>query len=564
MKHVAFLLGSAAISGGTNVIFEHSIGLKRVGYQVTIVIETKVQKDDYSWHSNASELTWMTIEDASKVKFDYVIATWWQSVQLLHKLQGNHYIYFVQSIESRFFPKKDERTFIHRDVDIMAQWCENTYRYPLHVITEARWIQKYLLEKYNRPSHLVLNGIRKDIYKTTGPSIAPKKPGRLRILIEGPLNVFYKNVERTIELCQRANVGETWLLTSSKTTGVPGVDRCFSQIPIDKTPEIYRSCDILVKLSYIEGMFGPPLEMFHCGGTSLVYKVTGHDEYILDGENSIALEKDDEDGVVSWLQKLREDETTFTKLVHGAQKTAEQWPNWDDASKQFHSALQRCSQSPPTHNANFLKLQTQSFLETRDNGFKSRQLDRLAEREQNPDKSYLNAVQVYWDEGMGMKQELVAEYHNSFDISGHRNNFLYCEIAVPIKNYPATIRIDPSVRIGIVVLKSLKVTDKETGEILQSFCTETDWKKIFFTGTMALLQRGPNPIIEAYGEDPQMILPQLTSAPGKEGILIRLDLFEFSFRQVLQNPQLLKTNELSYVNKIVNKIKTLISPGTWQ
>jgi hypothetical protein len=41
------------------------------------------------------------------------------------------------------------------------------------------------------------------------------------------------------------------------------------------TPLVYRSCDILGKLSYVEGMFGPPLEMFHCGWTAIVYNVTG-------------------------------------------------------------------------------------------------------------------------------------------------------------------------------------------------------------------------------------------------------------------------------------------------
>ena len=54
---------------------------------------------------------------------------------------------------------------------------------------------------------------------------------------------------------------------------------------------IYRSCDVIVKLSYVEGMFGPPLEMFHCGGTSIVYDVTGHDEYIVHGKNGLVAKK---------------------------------------------------------------------------------------------------------------------------------------------------------------------------------------------------------------------------------------------------------------------------------
>jgi len=92
--------------------------------------------------------------------------------------------------------------------------------------------------------------------------------------------VFFKNVEKTIELCLQSDADEIWLLTSTEISEYPGVDKCFSRVAIEKTPEIYRSCDVLVKLSYVEGMFGPPLEMFHCGGTAIVYDVTGHDEYI--------------------------------------------------------------------------------------------------------------------------------------------------------------------------------------------------------------------------------------------------------------------------------------------
>jgi hypothetical protein len=53
---------------------------------------------------------------------------------------------------------------------------------------------------------------------------------------------------------------------------------------------VYRSCDDILKLSLVESMFGPPLEMFHCGGTAIVYNVTGHDEYIVHGRNALVAE----------------------------------------------------------------------------------------------------------------------------------------------------------------------------------------------------------------------------------------------------------------------------------
>ena len=43
---------------------------------------------------------------------------------------------------------------------------------------------------------------------------------------------------------------------------------------------LYADTDVVLKLSRIEGMFGPPLEGFHCGATCVVTPVTGHDEYV--------------------------------------------------------------------------------------------------------------------------------------------------------------------------------------------------------------------------------------------------------------------------------------------
>ncbi|MER2419141.1 glycosyltransferase, partial [Klebsiella pneumoniae] len=113
---------------------------------------------------------------------------------------------------------------------------------------------------------------------------------------------------------------------------VPGVSRVFSRVPMKVTPDIYRSCDILVKLSTVEGMFGPPLEIFHCGGTAIVFDVTGHDEYIVDGQNACVVHRGDMDGVVTTLRRLLNDRTELARLQAGALKTAEAWVSWDASS----------------------------------------------------------------------------------------------------------------------------------------------------------------------------------------------------------------------------------------
>ncbi len=525
---IAFLLGSPSISGGTNVIFEHATRLQRCGNDVTIITEEKVDQASYSWHPDAGTLTWETLSGISEYSFDFTIATWWQSVQLLAEIRSKYYVYFVQSIESRFFPPRDSRIFSCRDIDILAEWCESTYRYPLPVITEARWIQDYLFEKYNHSSRLVRNGIRKDIYNEQGVAVEERIPGRLRVLVEGPLGVFYKNVERTIELCAEAGVSEIWLLTSSDITDYPGVDRVFSRVPIAQTAGIYRSCDVLVKLSHVEGMFGPPLEMFHCGGTSIVYAVSGHDEYIQDTLNSMVVEKDDEKGVLSCLTRLQREPDLLERLKEGARKTARNWPDWDECAGEFSKCLEEIEHTSPPHGGNFLKeYNTNSFL-FRERSYIDRSMSRFAEREQAViagKSEFTNYIQVYWDEGQGLTTELVEEYSTGI--------WDECKVIIPVKKYPVTVRIDPSVRVGIIMVRKIRLADAVTGNLLVEYSAETGWDEIYMSGTMVCLDKSEDLFLEAYGEDPQLILPSITNRFDSNEICLSICLCEMSFAEAL-------------------------------
>lgn len=342
-KSVLFLLCDTCICGGTNVILEHASRLEKQGYDVTIaLVYMKMDvfklflKPPYFWHPALTTLKFIHIDQAALGDFDIAIYTLWSTVFYLPLINAKNHLYFVQSIESRFFPK--EETSITNLVD-------KTYEIGLPVITEANWIKQYLETHYQSKTELVRNGINKSIYSTTGEIISEKPTKQLRILVEGPINVPYKNVERTIELCKIANVGDVWLLTSSECHNMPNVDRLFSKIPIHDVAKIYRSCDLIVKLSYVEGMFGPPLEMFHCGGTAIVYDVTGHDEYIKHNINALVAKSGDEESVIRYLKKLNKDRELLNKLKNGAIDTARNWPNWESTSITFAQSIENLAKN---------------------------------------------------------------------------------------------------------------------------------------------------------------------------------------------------------------------------
>lgn len=347
---IAVLLWSPAISGGTYVIFEHMSRNKQD--DIYIVTEQKVNKKDIAWHKGAEKLQFITYKQAKHIKFDVAIATWWRTVYELYRINAKKYIYFVQSIESRFYS----------DIEKNIKWLvDATYLLPIDIITEAKWIKKYLELNYGRDVELVPNGIRKDLYKVEGNVY--KKPQGLRVLVEGPVNVDFKNVPKTIDLVNQSLVDEIWLLTSSDIKEYKGVDRVFSRVPIDKVAKIYRSCDVIVKLSYVEGMFGPPLEMFHCGGTAIVYDVTGHDEYIVNKYNGLVVKTDDDKNVVKAINKLKNNPKFLDKLKRNAQKTANDWIDWDNSAKVFKEAVHKIYNKKGIIKQEHLKKAIHSFFE---------------------------------------------------------------------------------------------------------------------------------------------------------------------------------------------------------
>lgn len=336
---ICFIIGSAHISGGTAVIFQHALHLKGQGYDVTIVpILDPHDPLHLNWHPATKILSFKSFAEASGIVFDLVIATWWRSVYELPRVCGHQYAYFVQSIETWFAPP---------GMIVLRNLIDATYPLALPIITEAKWIREYLECEYGHSAYLVPNGVSKDIYQLQGPVISPRRNGRLRLLVEGSLEADFKNVPRTIALARRSNADEIWLLTPSHVKSYPGIDRVFSRVSIEQTAEIYRSCDAIVKLSYVEGMFGPPLEMFCCGGTAIVYDVTGHDEYICHGKNAIVIRTDDEERVVQAIDRLKRDSAELARLKSGALRTAAQWPNWAAASPLFVSAVEEIVSLPP-------------------------------------------------------------------------------------------------------------------------------------------------------------------------------------------------------------------------
>lgn len=334
---LCFLVGSMAISGGTYVIVQQASYLRDQGFDITLAVQEPFTPATLLWHDQAPKLRCVSFEEAKSEHFDLVIATWWKTALEIGNFNARRYAYFVQSIESRFYPADE--------VPLRAL-VDSTYYLPVSYVTEATWIRAQLLERFGQNAALVRNGIRKDVYQSSGPILTARKNGQPRILVEGHFGVSFKNTALAIRLAREAGAKDIWVLTGSPVSWLPKVSRVFSRVPMVATPPIYRSCDILVKLSTVEGMFGPPLEMFHCGGTAVVFEVTGHDEYIFDGLNAQVVGRNNLDGVVQSIRELLVNPDRLQQLKQGALQTAAQWPSWYQSSAQFSEWVEACLKGP--------------------------------------------------------------------------------------------------------------------------------------------------------------------------------------------------------------------------
>ena len=317
-KSICYIIPTTNITGGVAVVCEHLNRLQKLGFKC--LIASVDNKTDLSWFPNQSVKV-IPLKGNQKIieKYQTVVATGWITAYELLLLNVKKKIYFVQSDETRFYPKGS----------YLKQRVKRTYTFPFEFMTEAKWIKKWLKENFNKDSFYVPNGINTDIFHPDTP-LQSKPKNKKRILLEGAINLPFKGMKEAFKVVQDLDC-EVWCVSyDGKPKPEWHCDRFFEKVPMQDMRKIYSSCDILLKLSKVEGFFGPPLEMMACGGVSVVAKVTGYDEYIVDGYNALVTESGNITKTKKLLKKLITDQKLYKKLQSNSQKTVKEM-SWNNA-----------------------------------------------------------------------------------------------------------------------------------------------------------------------------------------------------------------------------------------
>ena len=218
----------------------------------------------------------------------------------LFDVPADRHAYFVQSLEDRFYrPDEAERVGAALTLDL-----------PVAFITEASWIAEHA--RRAAPRRAVPPRPQRDRQGRlrVARAVQPRLDEPLRMLVEGqPGGVVQGGARRGRQRAAMREPHHLTVVSGGRRSSASGRRRGPSSGPLThrEMAGALRRSDVVLKLTHVEGMFGPPLEGFHMGATCVTTPVTGHDEYIEHGWNGLVVDWDDARGTARLLDLLARD-----------------------------------------------------------------------------------------------------------------------------------------------------------------------------------------------------------------------------------------------------------------
>jgi glycosyltransferase involved in cell wall biosynthesis len=271
-------------------------------------------------------------------RFDVGVATWWETAEPLARLDCERRVVFLQSLEHLWYGQDEP-------LERLAAAL------PLLTHTDFLAVSSWLAELVPRlhPGaicRVVPNGVDKEVF---APRERPARDGGpLRVLVEGQPSVWLKGIPEAVAAVRamREPAELTLVALSPDGTEDAGADRVVVGLDPAEMAGLYAESDVLLKLSRVEGLAMAPLEALHTGLPCVVAAYTGHEDYLVHGENGLVVGYDDVEGTAGALDLLARDRALLARLGDGARRSAEAWPGLDRSTGLLAEALREIASAP--------------------------------------------------------------------------------------------------------------------------------------------------------------------------------------------------------------------------
>jgi len=334
---IIYVTEGTEVGGGHRDIFEHLNRLKERGQSVALYslegpprwfpLEAPVRTfEDYDELAVA-----LAEEDAIK------IATWWGTARAVWRgsLRRGRPVYFVQDIETSYYPGRDTRNVNERR-QVLA-----SYRQEFRYMTISRWNRERLRE-LGLDAELVPPGIdldtfrRIEVERRTDMMLAI---GRSNHLKNFPLTAAaWKRLDPRPELCLfgvepevGASLGARYVVGPSDS----GVN------------ELLNEASVFVQTSRHEGFCLPPLEAMAAGAPVVCTDAHGNRDFCRNGENCLMVEPEPA-AVAAGIERVLTEPALRERLVAGGLATVGEYA-WERRIDQLEGLLLRMADERPRH-----------------------------------------------------------------------------------------------------------------------------------------------------------------------------------------------------------------------
>ncbi|MEM2117369.1 MAG: glycosyltransferase [Thermoplasmata archaeon] len=346
---VAFLIYQMGMSGGILQVIYIVNELIKNGHTAYIVTLSE-DPEPSIFNLYTRPLRFKNIKEMARYfpEVDLIVSTFWPTAyywvpKLKHKNQNSIYLYFIQDIESRFYPKDN--------MDIKRK-INKSYSHVDFRIATTQWIKDELIKlgyiSQKIPVGIDLNAFYpRDRIKTKRGKriIIQARPNDIQRGFDQALEVFkliskeQKDIEFIFYGCREEDLKPYYIPFQYKNMGII--------YDANKVGELFCSCDLFIDSSLFQGFGMTGLEAMACGVPTVLTKEGGITEYAVNEVNTLLIDPKNTTEMKEAIMKVLSNEDLRCKLIRNGLETAKKFSHEEKAKEHieyYKTILQKKSQ----------------------------------------------------------------------------------------------------------------------------------------------------------------------------------------------------------------------------